>query len=906
MNLQQGITYGDHGNSKMSAQVEATEGLQDVTETDLPITNALVPPEMAPTPTNHGEKRRPTLSPSTYNDLKRDNLRDPEYHIVTSKTESHKRRIVLCEETEREMSTGNDPKIGQPQEQYSSKSNMAAPFESSEVNQNKPLYNEKDSLLIDVEQQESISALVDTSISLTDAATALSVANNAETITIGQKQTGQGCSARSGRHFDGCYVQFGRSAVSAPSLANNAETITIGQTQTCQGCSARSGRHFDACYVQIGHDLLIPTDTTTKDMQTPSDPPVRFNGATPFDPPDVVSGSMTPSDPPVRVDGSMTPSDPPVRVDGSVPPSGPPVRVDGSVTPSGPPVRVDGSMTPSGPPVRVDGSVTPSDPTVRVDGSMTPSGPPVRVDGSVTPSGPPVRVDGSVTPSGPPVRVDGSVTPSDPTVRVDGSMTPSGPPVKVDGSVTPSGPPVRVDGSVTPSGPPVRVDGSVIPSDPPVRVDGSVTPSDPPVRVDGTVTPSDPTVRVDGSVTPSDPAVRDDSNMTPSDEMLVPHNTAQEKVQNVNPPSPYNKTPSITKPNLRSRQPRPHRYREVATPPSNRKTSHSTRRAKVLKKKVLKTPSEKCNDCSVRNAGVPTTKTPIVANEKPTKEAQKKRGRPKKQTKNEEHDHTDIHQLLREINDAQSRQICTLIDNKITDLKSSIGIEIQNVKENVKTNTTAISNLQSSQKSVDSKIGNLEKDIEKHSNILSNFEHSQSTLVSRIETLDGNLVSLNEKTCDLDSKLDSTKQDHESEQANRALSQQIVDVEYGLAAHIETIKGNMEEELSGAKQNQIYLENRLMDLTTEIHHQNIEMNAKIQNLKNDFEQLKALSETASDTFRTTSASSFFSNRSSPSVSTDTSQKLYQTFQNSNPQVQPFQIMVHQIALFTCMGTPHVL
>ena len=280
---------------------------------------------------------------------------------------------------------------------------------------------------------------------------------------------------------------------------------------------------------------------------------------------------------------------------------------------------------------------------------------------------------------------------------------------------------------------------------------------------------------------------------------------------------------------------------------------------------------------------VPATEKPIGANEKAAKETQKKRGRPKKLNKNEEHDPTDIHKFLREISDTQSRQICTMIDYKITDLKSSIGIEIQNVKENVQKNTTAVSNLQSYQKSVDSKVGNLEKDIKKHSTILSNFEHSQSTLVSRIETLDGNLISLNEKTCDLDRKLDSIKQNHESEQTNRALSQQVLDVEHGLAAHIETIKGNMEEELSGAKQNQIHLENRLLDFTTEIHHQNIEMNAKIQNLKNDFDQLKALSETASDTFRTTSASSFFSNSSSPSVSTDTSREHYQTFQNSNPQ-----------------------
>ena len=897
--------------------------ISDGKENDDLVTDAKSFSKMAEEVPAHGMKRGLSLSPAltkTVEELGNSNLN---YKTDQNSYQYAKKRAFTAQynrKTTEEEETGSDPAGGQHQtgnnpseEQVRTKTNMAAPIESERTDQNKLMRDETMAFLMPLFELPTeileldnsndnlqilgtdLTRLVTSSKSFSTRETVKKTDNSTYFPTDGgrlETQEFDTITPFTTPNHDSAQI-INRSAnetsifppmtttqalpgttAGVPILpgttatlgAYSGKSITAGQEITTHDYSVDSGDHFNISYVSIGHLLREQCDGTIGRMTTfdryDNDSSNTANSG------DVNTG--IPSDPPVGVDGSVTPSNPAVGIDGSMPPSDPRVGVDGSLTPSDPPVGVDGSVTPSDPPVGVDGSLTPSDP-------------PVGVDGSLTPSDPPVGVDGSLTPSDPPVGVDGSVTPSDPRVGVDGSVTPSDPPVGVDGSVNPSDPPVGVDRSVTPSDPPVGVDNCVAPSDPPVGVDRSVTPSDPPVGVDNCVAPSDPPVRVDGSVAPSDSAIRDDSNMTPSDEILVPHNSPQEKVPNVNPPSPQNKTPTITKPNLRSRQPRPQRYREDPPPPPKRKTFHLTQRAKVLKKKVLKTPPKKCNDCSVRNTGVPATEKPAVANEKASKETKKKRGRPKKQSKNEEHDPTDFHKLLREISDTQSRQICTLIDDKITDLKSSIGIEIHNVKENVQKNTTAVSNLQSYQKSVDSKVGNLEKDIRKHSTILSNFEHSQSTLVSRIETLDGNLISLNEKTCDLDRKLDSIKQDHESEQTNRALSQQVLDVEHGLAAHIETIKGNMEEELSGAKQNQIYLENRLMDFTTEIHHQNIEMNANIQSLKNDFDQLKALSETASDTFRTTSASNFFSNSSSPSVSTDTSRENYQTFQNSNPQ-----------------------
>ena len=433
--------------------------------------------------------------------------------------------------------------------------------------------------------------IVDNTGQITSCPTATLGAYIGRSITVGHELTTHDYSVHSGDHFNVSYVSIGQvlreqgdgdigsvttlasiniSASDPPASIDASITLSSSRdvnTDTPSDQPVEIDGSVTPSDPPVGVDgSVTPSDPPVRvdGSVTPSDPPVRVDGSvtpsdppvrvdssvptsdppvrvdssvTPSDPPVRVVGSVTPSDPPVRVDSSVTPSDPPVRVVGSVTPSDPPVRVVGSVTPSDPPVRVDSSVTPSDPPVRVVGNVTPSDPPVRVDSSVTPSDPPVRVDGSVTPSDPPVRVDGSVTPSDPPVRVDGSVTPSDPPVRVDGSVTPSDPPVRVDGSVTPSDPPVRVDGSVTPSDPPVRVDGSVTPSDPPVGVDGSVPTSDPPVGVDSSVTPSDPPVRVDGSVTPSDSAIRDDGNMTPFDEILVPHNSAQEKVPNINTPS---------------------------------------------------------------------------------------------------------------------------------------------------------------------------------------------------------------------------------------------------------------------------------------------------------------------------------------------------------------------------------
>ena len=71
---------------------------------------------------------------------------------------------------------------------------------------------------------------------------------------------------------------------------------------------------------------------------------------------------------------------------------------------------------------------------------------------------------------------------------------------------------------------------------------------------------------------------------------------------------------------------------------------------------------------------------------------------------------------------------------------------------------------------------------------------------------------------------------------------QVSEIEHDLVQHIETIKTNMEEEVSGTKQNQTLNENKLANFTEEIVYRNSNLNVQIQDLQKEFKQLKTLTE----------------------------------------------------------------
>ena len=263
-----------------------------------------------------------------------------------------------------------------------------------------------------------------------------------------------------------------------------------------------------------------------------------------------------------------------------------------------------------------------------------------------------------------------------------------------------------------------------------------------------------------------------------------------------------------------------------------------------------------CTDCNVQT----TNKNKTKPNPKPSRG----RGRPRKtvisnvtptgkETVNTEQIPQDFRSLLMEIKDevstvSEKQEACRedlsiLMNTKMNDFKESLGKEIKNVKENIKTTTTLLSDLKESQILLGNKFENAEKmktEVEKNSLSLSELKYSHVTLNAKEQTCDEKMITLEDKTCDLE--IDIIRQKKGVDQVNQSLSQHIAEVEYGLAAHIETVKNNVEAELGGAKQIQMSHENRLANFTLEIKNQKDELKNKLKYLQGDLEQIKTLSD----------------------------------------------------------------
>ena len=184
-----------------------------------------------------------------------------------------------------------------------------------------------------------------------------------------------------------------------------------------------------------------------------------------------------------------------------------------------------------------------------------------------------------------------------------------------------------------------------------------------------------------------------------------------------------------------------------------------------------------------------------------------------------------------------------LMNVQMNDFKENLGNEIKNVKEKIETTTAILSDLQESQVLLRGKIENVKKmemKVEKNSVSVTELKCTSEMLNTRIQTCDEKMITLRDITCDLE--IDMIKQKKGVDQANQALSQQISEVEHSLAAHIETVKNNVEAELGGAKQIQMSLENRLANFTLEIKNQNDDLKNKMENLQGDLEQLKEISD----------------------------------------------------------------
>ena len=238
----------------------------------------------------------------------------------------------------------------------------------------------------------------------------------------------------------------------------------------------------------------------------------------------------------------------------------------------------------------------------------------------------------------------------------------------------------------------------------------------------------------------------------------------------------------------------------------------------------------------------------------------------------------DIYELLLEIKGKQETsdvKFESVIENKMKDLKSSLGVEINNIKFNSENNLKLVSDLNVARISTDEKVSTVAYN-------LGVVDKQLSQQKQCINVIDDKIVTLEDKSNVLEGEFLKLK--CATDKSSNSLTDMIINVEHKLVSHLETIKLNVEKEISSSKQDQIHVENRLNDFTTEIDSQTTEMNNKIQELKSDFQNLKTLSErTMANSAINLPFTQEASSRSTfPNPSTPDSSSSYSNFSDLNP------------------------
>ena len=289
-----------------------------------------------------------------------------------------------------------------------------------------------------------------------------------------------------------------------------------------------------------------------------------------------------------------------------------------------------------------------------------------------------------------------------------------------------------------------------------------------------------------------------------------------------------------------------------------------------------KAKSTPCSSCSVCQE---STNSNCSTKENPQRPAPRGRGRPRKNqgTKtsiskqkpqepkiqnSSQNKSPDIFGVLLEIKnelgEVKEKQeschdnLCDVMDTKLSDFKQSLGLEINNVKENVGKNTNVLTHLQAEfEDQLKSFVGvktdvelnknvseSLKNDVELNKCKLSDIEASQDDTKNKVGNLNQKLSELRQLTEGIELEVIRQKKNHNK--LSLSVSTHVSEVEHELAQHIETIKTNMEEEVYETNQNQKLFENKLANFTVEITEQNTNLNVKIQDLQKDFEHLKTI------------------------------------------------------------------
>ena len=176
------------------------------------------------------------------------------------------------------------------------------------------------------------------------------------------------------------------------------------------------------------------------------------------------------------------------------------------------------------------------------------------------------------------------------------------------------------------------------------------------------------------------------------------------------------------------------------------------------------------------------------------------------------------------------------------------------IKDKQKTGQTDIGHL-------NIKIGDLQNNLDVN---LDTLKTKTAELDSHISTLKGEQVRSGKRVDNVENRTNKVEceiqnQNVKLEQVNDRCIDRMAQVEYELAADIETVKNNIEEQMAYERQVQMQLENRFANFVKELESENTKMKEDLKELKIGIDNLKVLN---SDS---TAAASSFSDSSAPSA-----------------------------------------
>ena len=154
------------------------------------------------------------------------------------------------------------------------------------------------------------------------------------------------------------------------------------------------------------------------------------------------------------------------------------------------------------------------------------------------------------------------------------------------------------------------------------------------------------------------------------------------------------------------------------------------------------------------------------------------------------------------------------------------------------------------------KIGTMQKNLDQN---LDQINFKTSEIEQNVKDLHCNQTLSEDKIVNLELRTSKLEIDLGNEKLNcNLLEEKIADrvsqAEYELAADIETIKNNIEEQMAYERQIQMQLENRSANFTKELESQNLKMKENLRELKSDLENIKMQNSEAETESKTTASS----------------------------------------------------